>query len=78
MVTRDLKQELAEVTGVGTFESSLKLLSEPEAAVLSAIHDIPNQIGIGDQIMVIDIGGGTTDITCHVIGEKQSRMSFSF
>jgi molecular chaperone DnaK (HSP70) len=63
----------AEV-GENEYKSSFELLAEPEAAVLSATHDDANLIGIGDKVMVIDIGGGTTDITIHEICER-SRLS---
>jgi len=42
------------------------LLSEPEAAVLYATQEEP--VKIGDIIMVVDNGAGTTDISTHEIG----------
>ena len=42
------------------------LLSEPEAAMLHATQNDP--VEIGDIIMVVDNGAGTTDISTHEIG----------
>lgn len=64
---------IAEVTGGVSFKSRFELLSEPEAAVLQATHDNPNNIVIGTRVMVVDIGGGTTDITLHEIGKNFAK-----
>jgi molecular chaperone DnaK (HSP70) len=80
VVSRDLTKMFAEVTDGVNFKSRFELLSEPEAAVLQATHDTPNYIVIGIRVMVVDIGGGTTDTTLHEIGKNftKDRSLFLF
>lgn len=81
------------------YPSTRELLSEPEAAVLSAIHQVEDirlamfanndggggsggkteateggGVDIGDNITVIDIGGGTTDVTNHIVGDNSTLI----
>ena len=60
-VARDLTQKAAEEAGY----RNIVLLEEPQAAFYAWIERNPDwreQVGVGDLIVVIDIGGGTTDL----------------
>mmetsp|Transcript_43396 Transcript_43396/g.72116 ORF Transcript_43396/g.72116 Transcript_43396/m.72116 type:complete len:396 (+) Transcript_43396:293-1480(+) len=49
--------------------SQLQLCLEPEAAAIATIHDssVTALIAKGTRYMVLDVGGGTCDITCHEV-----------
>ena len=48
---------------------SLMLVHEPEAAALTVLMDVQDPIAMseGDNFMVLDAGGGTVDITLHMV-----------
>ncbi|KAJ5787881.1 hypothetical protein N7457_002871 [Penicillium paradoxum] len=55
----------------GIPNSSIRLLSEPEAAAVCAIRTIqPNAIAEGDCLIVCDAGGGTVDIITYRVKQK--------
>lgn len=45
------------------------LVHEPEAAALTVLKEVQDPIAMseGDTFVVVDAGGGTVDITCHLV-----------
>ena len=72
---RELTVEAARRAGLG----HVTLLEEPQAAFyawLDAQGDVwRKRIGIGDLILVCDIGGGTTDFTLIVVSEQDGALA---
>lgn len=72
---RDLSVEAAYAAG---FEK-LSLLEEPQAALYAWIHAagpaFRKQIRVGDIILVIDVGGGTTDFSIIAAVESEGQFS---
>lgn len=55
----------AELAGMGT---SLDIVSEPEAAAIWALQEVPpGSIEIGDIFVVCDAGGGTVDLISYKV-----------
>jgi len=72
-VARELTQHAAEEAGY----KNIVLLEEPQAAFYSWIERHPNwreQVGVGDLILVVDIGGGTTDFTLIAVTEEGGEL----
>jgi hypothetical protein len=69
-VARELTQKAAEQAGY----RNLVLLEEPQAAFYAWLERHPDwreHVAVGDLILVVDVGGGTTDFTLiRVTGEK--------
>ncbi len=57
----------------------LTLLEEPQAAVYSWISasgdDWRQQVKVGDVLLVVDIGGGTTDLSLVAVTEEEGSLS---
>lgn len=74
---RELTAEAAQAVG---FEH-LVLLEEPQAALYSWIHDSRgewrNQVDVGDIILVIDVGGGTTDLSLIAVTEMDGVLELT-
>ena len=74
---RELTAEAAQAVG---FEH-LILLEEPQAALYSWIHDSAgdwrNQVQVGDIILVIDVGGGTTDLSLIAVTEQDGALELT-
>ncbi|MFH0939605.1 MAG: Hsp70 family protein [Planctomycetota bacterium] len=72
---RDLTMEAAKDAG---FED-VTLLEEPQAAFYSWLENTGdqwrNQVKIGDLVLVIDIGGGTTDFSLIAVGEEKGELT---
>lgn len=72
---RDLTAEAARNIGL----NQLTLLEEPQAALYSWIdnsHDQwREQVNVGDIVLVVDIGGGTTDLSLVEVTEDQGNLS---
>ncbi|RPA90385.1 hypothetical protein L873DRAFT_1718078, partial [Choiromyces venosus 120613-1] len=67
---KNLTLQAAELAGFGE-GSSLRLISEPEAAAVSCLRDIePNHFQVGDTFVVADCGGGTVDVISYTITKK--------
>ena len=72
-VARELTLHAAEQAGL----RNIVLLEEPQAAFYSWLETNPNwreQVGVGDSILVVDIGGGTTDFTLIAVTEEAGEL----
>ena len=72
-VARDLTLKAAEEAGY----KNVILLEEPQAAFYAWIEKHPDwreRVGVGDLILVIDIGGGTTDFTLIAVREREGEL----
>jgi molecular chaperone DnaK (HSP70) len=72
-VARDLTQKAAEQAGY----RNLTLLEEPQAAFYAWIERHPDwreRVKLGDLILVVDIGGGTTDFTLIAVLERNGEL----
>jgi len=73
-VARELTQEAAKQAGCG----SLTLLEEPQAAFYAWIErhsDWRERVHPGDLILVVDIGGGTTDFSLIAVTESDGTLA---
>lgn len=74
---RDLTAEAAQRIGF----KHLTLLEEPQAAVYSWLESYSdnwrNQVSVGDVILVVDIGGGTTDLSLVAVTEDEGNLSLN-
>ena len=71
-VARELTLEAAEQAGY----QNITLLEEPQAAFYAWIErhtDWRERVKLGDLILVVDIGGGTTDFTLIAVTEQTRR-----
>ena len=72
-VARELTQKAAAEAGY----KNLLLLEEPQAAFYAWIErhaDWRERVGVGDLILVVDIGGGTTDFTLIAVTEADGEL----
>jgi molecular chaperone DnaK (HSP70) len=70
---RELTQRAAKLAGYG----DVTVLEEPQAAFYAWIARNPNwreQVKPSDLILVVDIGGGTTDFTLIAVTEKNGEL----
>ena len=75
-VARELTEEAAKQAG---FEN-VTLLEEPQAAFYAWVErhaDWRQRVSVGDLILVVDIGGGTTDFTLIAVTESDGELSLS-
>ncbi len=73
-VARELTLEAAEKAGY----QNLTLLEEPQAAFYAWIERHPDwrdRVKVGDLILVVDIGGGTTDFTLIAVTERDGELA---
>jgi hypothetical protein len=73
-VARQLTQQAAEQAGY----PPLLLLEEPQAAFyawIAAHPDWRDQVQAGDLILVIDVGGGTTDFTLIAVRDEKGDLA---
>ncbi|HEX5229039.1 MAG TPA: Hsp70 family protein [Bryobacteraceae bacterium] len=73
-VARELTLKAAEEAGY----KNLLLLEEPQAAFYAWIERHPDwreRVGVGDLILVVDIGGGTTDFTLIAVTEQAGELA---
>jgi molecular chaperone DnaK (HSP70) len=72
---RDLTMEAARAAG---FED-VTLLEEPQAAFYSWLESTQDQwrkmVKVGDLVLVVDVGGGTTDFSLIAVGEEGGTLS---
>ena len=71
---RELTAEAAQLAGY----QHLTLLEEPQAALYSWIQGSAGQwraqVKVGDVILVIDVGGGTTDLSLIAVVERDGKL----
>jgi len=71
---RDLTAEAADAAGFGR----MTLLEEPQAALYSWIEmsngQWRKQVRVGDVILVVDVGGGTTDFSLIAVIEREGNL----
>jgi len=74
---RELTVEAARAIGLG----QAVLLEEPQAALYSWIEnsegDWRNHVAVGDVILVVDVGGGTTDLSLIAVTEDQGNLQLT-
>jgi molecular chaperone DnaK (HSP70) len=73
-VARELTERAAEQAGY----KNLTLLEEPQAAFYAWIERHPDwreKVQPGDLILVIDVGGGTTDFTLIAVSQKDGALA---
>lgn len=75
-------REAAKAAGFGSRPfDSIKMITEPEAAAIATLKkdlrpDSVNSVKPGDNILVLDCGGGTVDITTYTIQKTYPRIEF--
>ncbi len=75
-VARELTLEAARLAGY----ENITLLEEPQAAFYAWIErhrDWRERVQVGDLILVVDIGGGTTDFTLIAVTESQGELALT-
>ena len=75
-VARELTLEAARLAGY----RNITLLEEPQAAFYAWIErhaDWRERVRLGDLILVVDIGGGTTDFTLIAVTEQAGELSLN-
>jgi hypothetical protein len=75
-VARELTLEAARLAGY----RNITLLEEPQAAFYAWIErhrDWRERVKLGDLILVVDIGGGTTDFTLIAVTEQEGELSLN-
>ena len=73
VIARDLTQRAADAAGF----RNLTLLEEPQAAFYAWIERHPDwrqRVNKGDLVLVVDIGGGTTDFTLIAVTEQNGEL----
>ena len=74
---RELTAEAARAVGI----EHLVLLEEPQAALYSWVNDSKgdwrNQVRVGDIILVVDVGGGTTDLSLIAVTENDGALELT-
>ncbi len=74
---RELTVEAARAVGL----SHALLLEEPQSALYSwidnSLGDWRNHVSVGDVILVVDIGGGTTDLSLIAVTEQDGNLELN-
>ena len=76
-VARELTVQAAADAGL----AQLTLLEEPQAALYAWVQDAGDtwrkSVRPGDVILVVDVGGGTSDFSLIAVGEEDGRLALS-
>ena len=74
---RELTAEAARAIGI----KNLVLLEEPQAALYSWVNDSKGEwrhdVQVGDIILVVDVGGGTTDLSLIAVTEQDGALELT-
>jgi hypothetical protein len=74
---RELTAEAAKRLNI----THLTLLEEPQAAVYNWIHacgdEWREQVNVGDIVLVVDVGGGTTDLSLVAVTEEEGNLTLN-
>ncbi|KAA6185636.1 Hsp70 family protein [Thiohalocapsa marina] len=74
---RELTAEAARAVGI----RNLVLLEEPQAALYSWVNDSKgrwrHEVKVGDVILVVDVGGGTTDLSLIAVTEQDGALELT-
>ncbi|HVY92793.1 MAG TPA: Hsp70 family protein [Bryobacteraceae bacterium] len=73
-VARELTEKAADAAGF----RNVTMLEEPQAAFYAWIErheDWRQRVGKGDLVLVVDIGGGTTDFTLIAVSERDGQLA---
>ncbi len=74
---RELTAEAARAIGI----EHLVLLEEPQAALYSWVNDTKgawrHEVEVGDIILVVDLGGGTTDLSLIAVTEQDGALELT-
>lgn len=74
---RELTVEAAYCAGM----ENVSLLEEPQAAVYAWLEaqgsSFRKQLEVGDLVLVVDIGGGTTDFSAVAVGEEGGQLTLT-
>ncbi|MGB5733037.1 MAG: Hsp70 family protein [Thiohalocapsa sp.] len=74
---RELTAEAARAVGI----EHLVLLEEPQAALYSWVNDSKgrwrHEVKVGDIILVVDVGGGTTDLSLIAVTEQDGALELT-
>lgn len=74
---RELTAEAAQAIGI----ENLVLLEEPQAALYSWVNDSKGQwrhdVKVGDIILVVDVGGGTSDFSLIAVTEQDGALELT-
>ena len=74
-VARELTHEAAIAAGL---PGDLVLVEEPQAALYAWLADTGEawrkRLGVGDRLLVCDVGGGTTDLTLITVEERDGEL----
>jgi molecular chaperone DnaK (HSP70) len=74
---RELTVEAARMAGL----EEVRLLEEPQAAVYAWLDRMGDgwreQVGVGDVLLVCDIGGGTTDLSLVLVDEEEGALALT-
>jgi molecular chaperone DnaK (HSP70) len=74
---RELTTQAASQSGL----RNLTLLEEPQAALYAWLEGVGDgfrkQVGVGDIILVVDVGGGTTDFSLIAVTEQEGDLQLT-
>ena len=74
---RELTAEAAQALGI----ENLVLLEEPQAALYNWVNDSKGawrkEVRVGDIILVVDVGGGTTDLSLIAVTEREGALELT-
>ncbi len=74
---RELTAEAAKAVGI----EHLTLLEEPQAAVYSWVKELGEawreQLQVGDIVLVVDVGGGTTDLSLVAVTDEEGNLALN-
>jgi len=74
---RELTTQAASLAGL----HNVTLLEEPQAALYAWLETVGDgfrkQVQVGDVILVVDVGGGTTDLSLIAVSEQEGNLQFT-